>query len=120
MKLQKYISTEHLITMSTPSASSETASIPSQLTPALKIPIRLRPVGSAPVLKEPKLKLSGSRPVYDVHNFLKTQLKTENGLFLYCGNGFSPTPDQLLQDLYDCFRVGDELMIMYGIQENWG
>jgi hypothetical protein len=35
-----------------------------------------------------------------VEKFLRKQLKYEGSIFLFCGSGFSPTPDQLLQDLY--------------------
>lgn len=85
-----------------------------------KIPIRLRPVGQAPPLTSAKFQLSGTRPIFEVENFLRKTLQTDKSLFLYCGSGFSPSPDQLLQDLFDCFQVGGELVIMYGIQENWG
>jgi ubiquitin-like protein ATG12 len=89
-----------------------------------KIPIRLRPVGQAPPLTNAKFQLSGSRSIFDVEIFLRGKIESDKskpvGLFLYCGTGFSPTPDQLLQDLYDCFQIGGELVIMYGLQENWG
>jgi len=28
--------------------------------------------------------------------------------------------DQSLEELFRCFAAGDELIIMYGIQEAWG
>ena len=44
----------------------------------------------------------------------------DQALFLYCGSGFSPTPDQNLQDLFDSCQVGGELVVNYGVQEAWG
>ena len=88
---------------------------------AKKVLLFLRPVGEAPALKKGKYKLDGTKCLSDVEKFLRKTLGTvDQGLFLYCGSGFSPTPDQNLQDLYDCFNVGGELVISYGIQEAWG
>lgn len=74
-----------------------------------------------------------------VDKFLRKQLKYDSSLFLFCGSGFSPTPDQVLQDLFDVcknltsdniylslyirlqsFQSGGELVIHYGYQEAWG
>ena len=85
-----------------------------------KVLIFLRPVGEAPTLKKSKYKLDGKKCINDVEKFLKKVLGTTSSLYLYCGTGFSPTPDQNLQDLYDCFQVGSELVITYGINEAWG
>lgn len=86
----------------------------------IKVPIKLRAVGQAPMLSQTKFQLTGTRPISEVEKYLRKMLKSEKGFFLYCGSGFSPTPDQILQDLFDSFQVGGELTIMYGIQETWG
>lgn len=85
-----------------------------------KVPIKLRSVGQAPPLTQTKFQLSGTRSIVEVEKYIKKALKTEKSLYLYLGSGFSPTPDQLLQDLFECFHVGGELTIMYGVQETWG
>lgn len=82
--------------------------------------LHLRAVGSAAPLKHSKFKLSGKKNLFEVEKFLRKQLQHDKQLFLYCGSGFSPTPDQTLQDLYDCFQTGGELLISYGYQETWG
>lgn len=87
-----------------------------------KIPIHLRSVGNAISLAQQKYKLEGTKVIYEVEKFLRKsfQINAEQSLYLYCGSGFSPTPDQLLQDLFDCFQSNGELIIFYGIQEAWG
>jgi ubiquitin-like protein ATG12 len=99
-------------------ASAETA----------KIAIFLRPIGDAPALKKQKFKLDGSKNVFDVEKFLRKSLTAAGSnevanlgsLVLYCGSGFSPTPDQLVNDLYASFQIGGELVISYSLQETWG
>lgn len=100
--------------------SSKESGEPAEGDSAEKILISLRAVGEAPNLKLNKYKLSGSKTLLDVEKFLKKTLSTTRALYLYCGSGFAPTPDQRLQDLYDCFQTGGELQIKYGFQETWG
>lgn len=85
-----------------------------------KVNLHLRSVGDAPALKQQKFKLDCSKCVVEVDKFLKKTLKVSNSLYLYCGSGFSPTPDQRLVDLFDNFQIGGELVISYGLQEAWG
>jgi ubiquitin-like protein ATG12 len=87
-----------------------------------KVLLFLRPVGEASGLKKTRYKLDGSKSIIEVENFLKKTLgmSLNQNLFLYCGSGFSPTPDQNLQDLFDNFQTGGELIVNYGIQEVWG
>ena len=74
----------------------------------------------APALKKDKFKVDKKITVSKLERFLRKQLRNEEPLFLYCGSGFSPTPDQTLEDLYDNFQVGDSLVVYYGFQEQWG
>lgn len=94
-----------------------------------KLPIFLRPIGDAPALKKQKFKLDGSKSLIDVEKFLRKSLTAATAadsgsaigsLVLYCGSGFSPTPDQLINDLFASFQVGGELVISYSLQETWG
>ncbi len=92
------------------------------------IKIHLRPVGAAPALSQAKFKLDGNKPLVEVQRFLQKKLasigeekeKERHSLFMYCGTGFSPTLDQSLDELFNCFATGDELIIVYGLQEAWG
>ena len=87
-----------------------------------KVQIVLKPVGGeVPALEKQKYKLDGTKAIVEVERFLKKKLSLDDKmLYLFCGQGFSPTPDQVLQDLYDCFHIGEELVISYGVQEVWG
>jgi ubiquitin-like protein ATG12 len=87
---------------------------------APKVLLHLRSVGEAPALKKNKFKLNGEKQLIEVEKFLKKSLGQDKSVYLYCGSGFSPTSDQLLQDLFDNFQAGGELTINYGIQEAWG
>jgi hypothetical protein len=60
-----------------------------------------------------------SKSIMDVEKYLKNSIKKSN-LFIYCGTGFSPTPDQKLDDLYDCFQTRGKLIVYYGLQESYG
>ena len=89
--------------------------------PTNKVNILLRAVGEAPILKKQKFKLDGSKSLLEVEKFLKKSLGiTDKAVYMYCGSGFSPNLDQLLQSLYDNFQVAGELVIMYGINELYG
>lgn len=85
-----------------------------------KLKVTLRAVGSATSLKNNKFKLNGQLTVLEVERSIRKSINYDQSLFLYCGAGFSPTPDQKLCDLFECFQVGGELYISYGFQETWG
>lgn len=87
-----------------------------------KVLLFLRPVGEVAGLRKTRYKLDGSKAIAEVEKFLKKTLEMspEQSIFIYCGSGFSPTPDQNLQDLFDNFQTNGELIVNYGIQEAWG
>ena len=85
-----------------------------------EITIHLRSIGGAPTLKQQKFKLKSSNTIYDIEKYLKKALGVQS-LFLYCGSAFSPTPDQKLKELFDCFKTSsNELILSYGLQESYG
>ena len=86
-----------------------------------EITVFLRSLGGAPALKQSKFKLKSSNSIYDVEKHLKKALGVKQSLFLYCGSGFSPTPDQSIKELHDCFKTSsNELILSYGLQESYG
>jgi ubiquitin-like protein ATG12 len=95
---------------------------PGEAEGAPKVLLCLRSIGEAPALKRNKFKLSGAKQLVEVQRFLSKSLGLPPGhaLFLYCGSGFAPTPDQALRNLFDCFQIGGELTISYGVQESYG
>ena len=40
--------------------------------------------------------------------------------FLFCNASFSPSPDALIYDLFQCFQLNNELVINYATQDAWG
>lgn len=104
------------------SVSQESSSSPLMTDGILEVKVLLvlKAVGDAIPLKHNKFKLGGNKSILDIEKFLKKQLAYEKALYMYCGNGFSPTPDQYIKDLYDCFQLNNELTIFYGFQEMWG
>lgn len=85
-----------------------------------EIAVILRAVGEAPQLKKKELTVSGEKSLLYIETALRVKLKLDRALYLYCGTGFAPTPEQKLQDLFDCFQINGTLEIKYGFQETWG
>mmetsp|Transcript_39716 Transcript_39716/g.45239 ORF Transcript_39716/g.45239 Transcript_39716/m.45239 type:complete len:90 (+) Transcript_39716:59-328(+) len=87
-----------------------------------KVKVHFVAVGSAPIMKKNKFQISADQPVASITSFLRKMLRIGSGesLFLYCNSAFTPSPDELLKDLRDCFAVRDELVIHYSLQEAWG
>ncbi|GME80059.1 unnamed protein product [Ambrosiozyma monospora] len=83
-----------------------------------KITIRFKTIGgSIPNLKQPVFKISRNSKFVSILKFLtkKLKLKENDGGKIYCylGNSIVPNPDDELGNLFDLFKVGDELNISY-------
>ncbi len=87
---------------------------------AEKVVVHLKPVSNAPILKQTRFKLSGFEPFSVISKFVKEQLRSKDSVFLYCNSSFSPAADELIADLYECFKVGTELIVNYAVTEAWG
>ena len=81
--------------------------------------IHLKNVGNAPLLKNPKIRVNGNDKFAKVINFLKSKMSAGN-IFLYINSAFAPTPSASIKDLYQCFRVQNELIVNYALTEAWG
>lgn len=112
--------------MSAAAAGSEEAEPPAPSAAASggKVRCHLRSIGGggAPILTKNKFKIDGTSSISAVDAFLRKQLKLDSGqsLFIYVNDAFAPTPEQDLQQLYDCFAVGGELVLNYSITEAYG
>ena len=80
----------------------------------------MKPVANAPILKKLRFKVQGSENFATIINFVSNQIKAKETIFLYCNSSFSPCPDACISDIYECFKVGGELIINYAITEAWG
>lgn len=92
----------------------------SSLVRAEKVVVHLKPVSNAPILKQTRFKLSGMEQFGVIAKFVKDQLRSKDSIFLYCNSSFSPAADELIADLYECFKVGQELIVNYAVTEAWG
>ena len=93
-----------------------------EATPA-KITITFRHVGNAPILKRNKFMLERTRNVHFIIEWLKKFMKLDpvkDQLFLYVNQEFSPSPDVEIGTLYDCFRVGNNVILHYCTTPAWG
>ncbi|TRY71211.1 hypothetical protein TCAL_08714 [Tigriopus californicus] len=61
-----------------------------------KVMVRLQPAGDAPIMQQ------------------------RNYKFLYVNQAFSPSPDQTVRHLYDCFGGEGKLVLNYAKTPMWG
>jgi len=91
-----------------------------------KILVVLKAVGNTPILKEAKFKIGGNEKFSRLINFLRTQLEktkkfdSKDSLYLYINSSFSPSPSEIIGDVYQCFKVQDMLIVNYSVTEAWG
>jgi ubiquitin-like protein ATG12 len=100
-----------------PSSAASLRNIPL----GLKVIIHFRATGEAPILKKSKFQLSAHYKFHVVIEFLRKHLhsKPSDSLFLFCNASFSPSPDAVIYDLFQCFQLNNELIINYAMQDAW-
>ncbi|CAI6318818.1 unnamed protein product [Periconia digitata] len=87
-----------------------------------KVTIRLQPIGSAPPLKQRVFKLSASSRFEVIVRQLRKKLgvKPHESVHCYIGNVFSPGLDEGVENLWRCFKQGDELVVGYALSPSFG
>mmetsp|Transcript_29878 Transcript_29878/g.53094 ORF Transcript_29878/g.53094 Transcript_29878/m.53094 type:complete len:93 (-) Transcript_29878:16-294(-) len=85
-----------------------------------KVIVNLRPVASAPILKKSRIMLDSKDPVSRITTYITKQIKASNPIYLYINSSFCPAPEATVGDLFQCFRVADELVVNYAEIEAWG
>ncbi|KAJ7382587.1 Ubiquitin-like protein [Desmophyllum pertusum] len=87
-----------------------------------KVEVLLKAAGDAPIMMRKKWQVDGSKQVAYIIEFIKKYIKCEpqDSLFVYVGQCFAPTPDQTLQNLYDCFGADGKLVLHYCKTQAWG
>lgn len=103
----------------------ESVEEPKEVTVKLKQPkveVLLQATGDAPILKQKKWQVESSKNVAWIISFLRKIFKTasSDSLFIYINQSFSPTPDRLIGDLYDCFQTNGTLILHYAKTPAWG
>eukprot|EP00095_Tigriopus_kingsejongensis_P006801 maker-scaffold1064_size65302-snap-gene-0.23 protein:Tk06801 transcript:maker-scaffold1064_size65302-snap-gene-0.23-mRNA-1 annotation:"ubiquitin-like protein atg12-like" len=87
-----------------------------------KVTVRLQPAGDAPTMQQRNYNVEGDKKIEWIMNFIRQVLKLDetDHLFLYVNQAFSPSPDQTVRNLYDCFGANGKLVLNYAKTPMWG
>lgn len=87
-----------------------------------KLTLRFQPVGSAPALRQRVFKISATQRFSFVVGFLRKRLglKEEEGVWCYVNSVFAPSGDEVVGNLWRCFKVGEELVVGYAVLPAFG
>ncbi|KAI9657857.1 MAG: Ubiquitin-like protein [Alyxoria varia] len=90
--------------------------------PQAKVNVRFKPVGAAEGLKQPVYKITSTHRFETVVNFLRKKLgvKPQDSVFCYVNNVFSPGLDEVVGNLWRCFKTQDELIVYYAMMPVFG
>lgn len=84
-----------------------------------KVSIRFMAIGLAPPLRPNVYNISSTQTVATLVRFLQKKLRMDE-VHLYVQSSFAPTPDETIGDLWESFRVGNELVVSYCHQVAFG
>ncbi|XP_020327064.2 ubiquitin-like protein ATG12 [Oncorhynchus kisutch] len=87
-----------------------------------KIDVLLKAVGDTPIMKTKKWSVEKGRTVQSLSQFISRFLKMEANeqLFIYVNQSFSPSPDQEVGVLFQCFGSDGKLVLHYCKSQAWG
>ncbi|RKU44884.1 Ubiquitin-like protein [Coniochaeta pulveracea] len=90
-----------------------------------KIIIRFKPIGSAAALgpKKERARVTASQKFEFVVSYLRKSLKVAetDSVFLYINNTFAPALDEVVGNLWRCFKdAKDELNVSYSMTPAFG
>ena len=87
-----------------------------------KVIVQLNATPNVVQLKKKMFAVKGDTPVGSLVAKVKGFLKMSEGeqLFLYVNQAFSPSPDQLIENLYRCFGTDNRLVLHYALTPAWG
>lgn len=90
--------------------------------PEPKVTIRLKAVGSAPALNQSVFKISSTQHFSAVISFVRKRIgvKPAEGVYCYVNGTFSPQPDEIVGNLWRCFKNGKELHVHYAKMQAYG
>ncbi|SCU99611.1 LANO_0F02696g1_1 [Lachancea nothofagi CBS 11611] len=77
-----------------------------------KLRIKFQAIGSVAQVSPQSAQISSSQPFSVLVTFLRKKLKLAT-VYCYVNNSFSPAPQQSIGDLWNHFRVKDELIVNY-------
>uniref|UniRef100_A0A1B6EEV5 Ubiquitin-like protein ATG12 n=1 Tax=Clastoptera arizonana TaxID=38151 RepID=A0A1B6EEV5_9HEMI len=87
-----------------------------------KIEILLKHTGNAPIMKKKKWSVERDKKIGAIIEFCKKYLKIDpsESLFIYVNQSFAPSPDQIIENLYNCYGTDGKLILHYCISQAWG
>ena len=90
--------------------------------PSEKVELTLQPAGDAPIMKRKKYMVTRDKQISWILTFIRQYLKLQPGdsLFLYVNQAFSPSPDQTVHTLAECFGKDNKLVLHYSKNQVWG
>ncbi|KAK3728615.1 hypothetical protein QZH41_011699 [Actinostola sp. cb2023] len=88
----------------------------------LKVEVLLKAAGDAPIMKKKKWTVEGTKTIAYLIEFIKKYIRCEpeDSLFLYVGQAFAPSPDQVVSNLCECFGADGKLVLHYCKSQAWG
>ncbi|KAL8615405.1 hypothetical protein ACOMHN_036225 [Nucella lapillus] len=105
-----------------PSVSPPPTTPASPKTYSSKIDVLLKPAGNAPILKKKKWQVDRHKQIAWISEFIRKFIRTEteDSVFVYVNQSFSPSPDTEIGTLFDCFGSDGKLVIYYCRTQAWG
>ena len=87
-----------------------------------KVEVRLQAAGDAPIMKAKKYMVDRDKPISWIITFIRKYLKLQvsESLYVYVNQAFSPSPDQTVGNLADCFSQDNKLVLYYSRGQAWG
>ena len=87
-----------------------------------KVEVTLQPAGDAPIMKQRKYMVKRENQISWILTFIRRYLKLQpqESLFLYVNQAFSPSPDQTVATLAECFGKDNKLVLHYSKNPIWG
>ncbi|KAG7269352.1 hypothetical protein CRUP_006710 [Coryphaenoides rupestris] len=87
-----------------------------------KIDVLLKSVGDTPIMRTKKWAVEKGRTIQSLSQFIAKFLKLDPSeqLFIYVNQSFSPSPDQEVGVLFECFGSDGKLVLHYCKSQAWG
>ena len=88
----------------------------------LIVEVRLQAAGDAPIMKQKNYKVDAEKKIQWILSFIRKYLKLNESesLFVYVNQAFSPSPDQTVKNIYECFGSDGKLILYYSKSPMWG
>ncbi|KAM7188612.1 Ubiquitin-like autophagy protein Apg12 domain containing protein [Naviculisporaceae sp. PSN 640] len=114
--------TASTVLMALPRNASEALAAAGEF-PQEKVVVRFKPVGAAPALRREVVKVLSTNKFEAIVAYLRKALKVQDteSVFLYINNTFAPALDEVVGNLWRCFKDSEnKLIISYSTTPAFG